>query len=48
MGIASSDELKHIEDKAMKEIEDAVKFTEESPYPDPEEAFKDVFIEEYY
>jgi pyruvate dehydrogenase E1 component alpha subunit len=48
MRIASSDELKRIEDKAMKEIDDAVKFAEESPYPDLEEAFKDVFVEDYY
>ncbi len=48
MRLASDDELKNIEDKAKKEIEDAVKFAEESPYPDPEEALKDVFVEDYY
>ena len=34
--------------KAKKEVEAAVKFAEESPYPDPEEMFHDVYEQEDY
>lgn len=46
--LASPRELEEIERKARETILEAVKFAEESPYPEPEEAFKDVFVEDYY
>lgn len=36
---------KEISDKIDGEIEDAVKFAEEGPYPDPQEALDDLFFE---
>lgn len=42
-GIATEEELKKIEEEAEKEVEEAVKFGRESPYPDPKEAYEDVF-----
>ncbi len=36
---------KKINDKIDAEIEEAVKFAEESPYPDPQEALDDLFLE---
>ncbi|MEM0489168.1 MAG: thiamine pyrophosphate-dependent dehydrogenase E1 component subunit alpha [Candidatus Bathyarchaeia archaeon] len=48
MGLASPRELELIERKAREAILEAVKFAEESPYPEPEEAFSDVFLEGYY
>ena len=47
-GIATQEELRRIEERAKQTIEEAVKFAEESPYPEPEEAFTDVFVEAYY
>ena len=29
-------------------VDDAVKFAEESPYPDPEELFHDVYVQDDY
>lgn len=46
--LASEDELRLLESKAKNIIEEAVVFAEQSPYPEPEEAFRDVFVEEYY
>ena len=40
---AKKDELDGIDLRAKKEIEDAEKFAEESPYPDPGECFKGVY-----
>ncbi|MGG3885278.1 thiamine pyrophosphate-dependent dehydrogenase E1 component subunit alpha [Brevibacillus panacihumi] len=39
-------ELVAIEEQVAAEIEEAVRFAETSPYPDPEEAFDDVYVEE--
>jgi pyruvate dehydrogenase E1 component alpha subunit len=36
-------EIQQIEKEVSAEIEEAVKFAKESPYPDPEEALKDVY-----
>ncbi|WP_069806844.1 thiamine pyrophosphate-dependent dehydrogenase E1 component subunit alpha [Vulcanisaeta thermophila] len=41
--IATRDELDAVWKRVAKEIEDAVKFAEESPYPSPEELYEDVF-----
>ncbi|MEK6479876.1 pyruvate dehydrogenase (acetyl-transferring) E1 component subunit alpha [Catalinimonas sp. 4WD22] len=45
---ASEDELKKIEDKVKKQVEDCIKYADESPFPDPEEALKDVYAQEDY
>lgn len=46
--IATEDELKAIDDKIKGIVAESVKFAEESPYPDPSEAFKDVYVQEDY
>jgi len=43
MGILTEGEAKKIEEEVLREIEEAVKFALESPYPEPEEALKDVY-----
>jgi pyruvate dehydrogenase E1 component alpha subunit len=42
-GVLNESGINSIEEKYNKEIEDAVKFAEESPYPEIEELYKDVF-----
>jgi pyruvate dehydrogenase E1 component alpha subunit len=42
-GVATKEELDAIWEKARKEIEEAVKFAEESPWPSKEELLEDVF-----
>jgi pyruvate dehydrogenase E1 component alpha subunit len=46
--ILSEDEIKEIEAKVKKQVADAVKFAEESPWPEGEDAFKDVYMEDDY
>lgn len=45
-GIFSQSVLKEIDSQIDNEIEEAVKFAEDSPYPDPEDALEDLFFEE--
>lgn len=40
--------LKLIDDKVKGQVAESVKFAEESNYPDPSEAFKDVYVQEDY
>ncbi len=40
----SAEEFKDLEDKIEKEIQDAVAFAKENPYPDISEAFTDIFV----
>jgi len=47
-GIFTEDKANEIESDVKKLVEDAVKFAEESPWPKPEEALKDVFVSLYY
>lgn len=47
-GIASAEELDALRTKAIAEVDEAVKFAEESPYPDPQDAYTDVFVEPFY
>ena len=47
-GIASEEEIKAIKAKIKKEIEEAVKFAEESDYPDASELFTDNYTQEDY
>jgi TPP-dependent pyruvate/acetoin dehydrogenase alpha subunit len=43
MGVLSKADADKIDQEINKEIEDAVKFAEESPLPDPKEALEDVY-----
>ena len=45
---ATEEELKAIDDQVKNVVAESVKFAEESPYPDPSEAFKDVYVQEDY
>ncbi|MEJ8545229.1 thiamine pyrophosphate-dependent dehydrogenase E1 component subunit alpha [Brevibacillus borstelensis] len=44
--LLSEEQLQAIEQRVAEEIEEAIRFAEESPYPDPEEAFDDLYVEE--
>lgn len=46
--ILSEDEIKEIKSKAKEEIDEAVKFAEESPLPDPSELYTDNYLQEDY
>jgi pyruvate dehydrogenase E1 component alpha subunit len=41
-------EIEAINKKVKTQVEDAVKFAEESPWPDGMDAFKDVYVQEDY
>jgi pyruvate dehydrogenase E1 component alpha subunit len=43
--LASSQELEEIEKSVDQEIEEAVRFAEESPLPAPEELFDNIYVE---
>jgi pyruvate dehydrogenase E1 component alpha subunit len=45
-GILPEDLVRKIDVEVVAEIEDAVKFAEESPFPTPEEFYKDVYAPE--
>ena len=47
-GIATEAELDAIDARVKEKVEASVKFAEESPYPDPSEAFKDVYMDADY
>lgn len=47
-GWAKEEDLKAIDVKIKAEVEESVKFAEESDYPDPSEAYKDVYVQEDY
>ncbi len=44
-GLISAEELQEMEARINGIVEDAVRFAEESPYPGPEEALEDVFVQ---
>jgi pyruvate dehydrogenase E1 component alpha subunit len=46
--ILSEEEIDAIIKKVKKQVDDAVKFAEESPLPDGMDAFKDVYVQEDY
>lgn len=48
MSVATEGILNDIWAKAVKEVEEAIRFAEESPYPEPNEAYTDVFTDPYY
>jgi pyruvate dehydrogenase E1 component alpha subunit len=43
MGVLTEKDTVAIDRKVAEEIDDAVRFAEESPFPAPEEALEDVF-----
>ncbi len=45
---ATEEELKEIDKKVKTQVADSVKFAEESPYPDPSEAYEDVYMQKDY
>jgi len=45
--ILTEKEADKIEEDVKKQIEEAVRFADESPYPDPEEAVRGVFVSPY-
>jgi len=47
-GLCTEAELDKIKDTAFKTIEDATKFAMDSPWPNPEDVAKDVYVEETY
>lgn len=47
-GFASESDIEAINDRINEVVEDSVRFAEESPYPDPSELFKDVYVQEDY
>ena len=46
-GVATAEALDALEQEVAREVEDAVRFTEESPYPEPEVAFSDLYTDPY-
>lgn len=44
-GIATEEELDALEAEVLEEVEEAVRFTDASPFPDPEVAFKDLYTD---
>lgn len=46
--IATEEEIEAINEKIKGQVDAAVKFAEESPYPDASEAFKDIYVQEDY
>ncbi|TAF31833.1 MAG: pyruvate dehydrogenase (acetyl-transferring) E1 component subunit alpha [Cytophagales bacterium] len=47
-GYATEENLAHIDAKIKEIVEDSVKFAEESPYPEPDEIYRDVYAEPNY
>jgi len=47
-GHATEAELDAMEEEIMKTVEESVTFSENSPYPDASELFKDVYVEDDY
>ncbi|MDH3710507.1 MAG: pyruvate dehydrogenase (acetyl-transferring) E1 component subunit alpha [Cyclobacteriaceae bacterium] len=46
--MASASKLEEIDKKIKQQVTEAVEFAEQSPYPDPSEAFKDVYVQTDY
>ena len=44
---ASEDELKEIDERVKQQVDDCVKFAEESPYPEPSAIFEEVYVGDY-
>ncbi|MCB0396224.1 MAG: pyruvate dehydrogenase (acetyl-transferring) E1 component subunit alpha, partial [Flavobacteriales bacterium] len=46
--MATDKAIEDIQKKVNKEVDEAVKFAEESPFPDPSELYKDVYMQQDY
>ena len=46
--IATDKEIEAINNKIIDIVDDAVKFAEDSPYPDPSELYTDVYVQKDY
>lgn len=46
--MATEEEIEKLNEKINEIVEDSVRFAEESPYPDPSELYKDVYVQEDY
>ena len=46
-GIATEEDLLAIDAQIKARVEASVKFSEESPYPDPKEIYTDVYVDDY-
>jgi pyruvate dehydrogenase E1 component alpha subunit len=44
-GIATQDEFESIDASVEVEIDEAVRFAEESPLPSPEDLFRNIYVE---
>jgi len=44
----SDDEIETINDRVKAEVEESVKFADESPFPDDDEMYKDIYAENDY
>jgi len=47
-GIATQEELDAIDERIKQQVAESVQFAEESPWPKPEEAFEDVYVQADY
>jgi pyruvate dehydrogenase E1 component alpha subunit len=47
-GIATEEDLKEIDAKIKGQVEESVRFAEESPFPPADEAYKDVYVQKDY
>ena len=47
-GIATEEDLAAIDAKIKQRVDEAVKFSDESPWPDASEIFKDIYVQEDY
>jgi pyruvate dehydrogenase E1 component alpha subunit len=45
---ATQKQLEEMEEKIMQQINESVEFAENSPYPDPKEAYQDVYVQQDY
>ena len=45
---ATPEEIEAINNKVKAEVDDAVQFAEDSPYPDDSELYKDIYTDEHY
>jgi pyruvate dehydrogenase E1 component alpha subunit len=45
---ATEEEIEAINEKVKAEVEEAVQFAEESPFPDNSEVYKDIYVEDNY
>src|SRR5690606_8864059 len=43
---ATEDEIEQINEKVKMEVQEAVDFAEESPWPDESEVYKDIYVED--